>query len=90
MVGCWVGCVGPLSSCFDEAVGLLRLVALVEGMFYPWGCNLVGGWYDGGNSESDVETWWAEALLYGLNVMNDWRWVSELVRSSEMVEVHVC
>ena len=31
MVGCWVGCVGPLSSCFDEAT------ALLEGIFYPWG-----------------------------------------------------
>ena len=37
MVGCWVGCVGPLSSCFDEAEGLWRLVALVEGIFYLWG-----------------------------------------------------
>ena len=36
MVGCWVGCVGSLSICFDEAEGQWRLVALVEGMFYPW------------------------------------------------------
>ena len=54
------------------------------------GCCLVSGWCDGGYSESGVETWWAEEVLYGLKVMTDWRWVSELVRSSEMVEVHVC
>ena len=28
-------------------------------------------------------------MLYGLKVMTDWRWVSEIVRSFEMVEVHV-
>ena len=33
MVGCWVGCVDPLSSCLDEAEGWWRLVALVDGMF---------------------------------------------------------
>ena len=57
---------------------------------WPLGCCLVSGWRDGGNSESGVGTWWAEAFLYGLKVMTDWRWVSELVRSSEMVAVHVC
>ena len=60
------------------------------GYILPLGYSLVSGWRDGGNSESGVGTWWAEALLYGLKIMTDWRWVSELVRSSEMVAVHVC
>ena len=30
---------------------------------------------DGGKSDSGEGTWWPEALLYGLKVMTDWRWV---------------
>ena len=60
------------------------------GYVIPLGCCLVSGWRDGGNSESGVGTWWAEVLLYGLKVMTDWRWMHELVRGSEMVEMHVC
>ena len=60
------------------------------GYVLPLGCSLVSGWCDGGKSESGLGIWWPEALLYGLKVMTDWRWVSELVRSSEIVKVHVC
>ena len=68
----------------------MEACGLGGGYVLPLGCSLVSGWRDGGNSRSGVGTWWAEALQYGLKVMTDWRWVSELVRSSEMVEVHVC
>ena len=54
------------------------------------GCSLVHGWHEGKKAGSGAGIWWAEAFLYRLKVMTDWRWVSELVRSSEMVEVHVC
>ena len=68
----------------------MEACGLGGGYILPLGCCLVSGWRDGGNSESGVGTWWSEALLYGLKVMTDCRWVSELVRSSEMVAVHVC
>ena len=67
----------------------MEACGLGGGYILPLGCSLVSGWRDRGKSESGVETWWAEALLYGLKVMINWRWVSELVRRSEMVEVHV-
>ena len=68
----------------------MEACGLGGGYVLPLGCSLLSGWREGGNSESGVGTWWAEALLYGLKVVTDWRWVSELVRSSEMVEVNVC
>ena len=68
----------------------MEACGLGEGFVLPLGCCLVSMGRNEGQSESGVGTWWAEALLYGLKVMTDWRWVSELVRSSEMVKAHVC
>ena len=68
----------------------MEACGLGGGYVLPLGFSLVSGWCDGEKSESGVGTWWAEALLYVLNVMTDWRWMSELVRCSVMVEVHVC
>ena len=68
----------------------MEACGLVGGYVLPLECSLLSGWREGGRSEPGVGTWWAEALLYGLKVMTDWRWVSELVRCSVMVEVHVC
>ena len=33
LAGCWVECVGPLSSCCDKLVGMCRLVTLLEVCF---------------------------------------------------------
>ena len=49
----------------------MQACGLGEGYVLPLGCSLESGGSDGGNSESGVGTWWAEALLYGLKVMTD-------------------
>ena len=68
----------------------MEACGLGGGYVLPLGCSLVSGWRDGGNSESGVGPWWAEALLYGLKVMTDCTLMSELVWCSEMEEFYVC
>ena len=53
----------------------MEACGLGGGYVLPLGCSLVSGWCDGGKSESGLGIWWPEALLYGLKVMTDWRWV---------------
>ena len=58
MAGCWVGYVGLLSSCFGQAGGWWRLVALARGLVFPWGVV----W--------DVGDMWGKVRVWGGSLVN--------------------